>query len=271
MSESDAVKRAGTQPATIDSIVRDLRALGVAQGSVLLVHSSLSSMGWVCGHAHAVIVALQEALGPSGTLVMPTQSAHLSEPSHWQSPPVPSSWWPVIRTAMPPYDERMTPTRGMGVIPECFRNQDGAVRSRHPQVSFAARGAKAWEIVSDHAYDYALGEQSPLARMYDLDASVLLLGVDHDRNTSLHLAEYRAEYPGKMKVQSAAPVTIEGERVWRTLADINIRSDDFKKLGEAMRKARLINVGMVAQAQAQLFSQRAAVDFAIEWIESHRR
>ena len=271
MAESDAIKRAGVQPATVESLTQDLRRLGVAPGSVLMVHSSLNSLGWVCGHAHAAVLALEAAVEASGTLVMPTQSAHLSEPSHWQSPPVPASWWPTIRSEMPAFDPDLTPTRGMGVIPECFRNQDGAVRSWHPQVSFAARGPKAWEIVADHAYDYGLGEQSPLARVYDLDGWVLLLGVDHDRNTSLHLAEYRAEFPGKVQVQSAAPVMVEGERTWRTLLDINICSDDFNKIGEAMRKAKLVKVGMVAQAQAQLFRQRDAVEFAVAWIESHRR
>lgn len=271
MSESDAIKNSGTQPATVDSLAKDLRRLGIKEGSVLIVHSSLRSLGWVCGHAHAAILALERAVGEAGTLVMPTQSAHLSEPSHWQNPPVPAAWWPTIRANMPAYDTCLTPTRGMGAIPECFRNQEGTVRSQHPQVSFAARGPQAWPIIADHSYDYGLGELSPLARIYELDGWVLLLGVDHDRNTSLHLAEYRADYPGKTKVQSAAPVLIDGERTWRTLFDINIRSDDFKKIGEAMRRAKLVKVGMVGQAQAQWFRQRAAVDFAVEWMEKHRR
>src|SRR5690349_7103098 len=61
-------------------------------------------------------------------------------------------------------------------------------------VSFAAWGRHALPITANHALDYGLGEHSPLARLYDLDGSVLLLGVGYERRTSLHLAEYRAPY-----------------------------------------------------------------------------
>ena len=73
-------------------------------GTVVLVHSSLSAMGWVCGGAVAAITALQGVLGSSGTLVMPAHSPGLSEPGKWQNPPVPESWWPVIRENLPAYD-----------------------------------------------------------------------------------------------------------------------------------------------------------------------
>ena len=75
-------------PWTVATLAADLAALGVRPGSTLVVHSSLSSIGYVTGGAHAVVLALVEALGPDGTLVVPTHSGELSDPGRWQRPPV---------------------------------------------------------------------------------------------------------------------------------------------------------------------------------------
>ena len=112
MNEATAVHRAGDKPATIASLRDDLLALGVRPGMVLLVHSSLSALGWVSGGPVAVVLALEAALGEAGTLVMPTHSGDLSDPAAWRNPPVPEAWWAVIRDTMPAYDPGLTPARG---------------------------------------------------------------------------------------------------------------------------------------------------------------
>ena len=195
MREAEVIART-PEPRTLRSLTADLQRLGVEPGSTLLVHSSLSKIGWVAGGAVAVVQALLAAVGPEGTLVMPAHS-NMSNPKGWQNPPVPESWWQVILDERPPFDPRTTPTRGMGAIAECFRSWPGARRSDHPEVSFAALGPNAEAITADHERDFMLGEGSPLARLYELDACVLLLGVGHANNTSLHLAEYRSGVRGR--------------------------------------------------------------------------
>ncbi|MHB0874644.1 MAG: AAC(3) family N-acetyltransferase [Anaerolineae bacterium] len=270
MSEVDAIAKAGALPVTLPSLVDDLTRLGLRVGMTVLVHSSLSALGWVAGGPVAVILALEQVLGPSGTLVMPTHTGDLSDPAQWQCPPVPEPWWQIIRDTVPAFDPALTPTRGMGAVPECFRNQPGVLRSAHPQVSFAARGANAAAITAGHELANALGEGSPLARLYELDALVLLLGVGHDNNTSLHLAEYRADWPSKRTMRLGTAMVVDGMRRWVNFDDIDVCSDDFEAIGAAFAASGGVITGTVGHAPYQLMRQRALVDYAVAWMGANR-
>lgn len=264
------------RPSTVSTLEAELRGLGVEPGMTLVVHSAMSKLGWIAGGAEAIVAALQRAVGPSGTLVMPTHTGGLSDPAHWGNPPAPESWWDAIRAEMPPYDPDVTPTRQMGAIPETFRRMPGVRRSNHPHVSFAAWGARAEDALAGHGDDIgalgdSLGEASPTGRVCAWGGFILLLGVGYENNTTLHLAEYRAEYASKTFEDHGAPVRVDGERRWARFRDLAFDSDDFEALGaDFERDADCVRIGRVGLSTSRLMPSRALVDYAVRWMERHR-
>ena len=264
MSERDVID-ATERPVTAESLGRDLGALGLGPGATVMVHTSLSALGYVVGGAETVVTALRDAVGPDGTLMMPTHSSQYTDPGGWRNPPVPPGWVETMRATMPPFDPEHSPTREMGVVAEHFRRLPGVLRSTHPTVSAAAVGPRAADLLADHSLDRGLGEGSPQARLYDLDGQVLLLGVSHVNNTSLHLAEHRAVPAGHPLLAQSSPVIIDGTRRWVAHDEID-DDNDFAAIGVAFAATGAQRSGSVGAGVGHLMRARAVVDFAVGWL-----
>jgi aminoglycoside 3-N-acetyltransferase len=256
-------------PHTVTSLAAQIRDLGIAAGDVVLLHSSMKSLGFVVGGSQAVVQALLDVVGPAGTLAVPTHTPDNSDPADWQHPPVPEAWWQVIREQAPGFDPAISPSRSMGVIAETVRTWPGAVRSNHPWVSFAAIGAQAADITADHRLDDALGEQSPLGAIYRLGGLVLLLGCGHDSNTSLHLAEWRQTSPPRARRGSSVR-NPDGTSSWVTWTDVAEDEGDFEQLGADFETTVGVTEGLIGTATSRLMPARALVDFGTDWIARHR-
>jgi aminoglycoside 3-N-acetyltransferase len=202
---------------------------------------------------------------------MPTHSTDLSDPEKWSNPPVPKEWCAVMREEMPPFFPDMTPTNGVGVVPECFRGQHDTLRSCHPSVSWAAWGKNAKKIIENHALSMSQGETSPLARLYELGAYVLLFGVGFESNTCFHLAEYRSRFAKLKKCQRGAPTFQNGQVLWTLYDDIYWYDADFAEMGACFEtQTPEVTRGYIGQAESLLFPLRAAVDFAVDWMNENR-
>ncbi len=253
---------------TADDLCRELRALGLDAGAALVVHVALSRIGRVAGGAASLIQALMAVLTPAGTLVMPTFTGQLSDPAEWCDPPAPAGKAAALRAGMQPFDPARTPTRNMGAVPEAFRLLPGVHRSRHPMQSLAAWGRGAAELTAGHAPDWPLGPDSPLGRLCEMGGQVLLIGVGHDRNSTLHLAETRARR--RRVITRQMPVARpRGGVDWLEIDDV---ADDNGRLvpalGAAFEASGQVRIGRIGQAEARLMSQRALVDFAVPWFEA---
>jgi len=144
-------------------LLPQLKALGVPAGGVLLVHTALSKVGTT---PHALIEALLAAIGPAGTLVMPSMADNDDAP----------------------FDRAHSSCRAVGVVADTFWRLPNVRRSDSPH-AFAAHGPLAARITEPHPVDIPHGLDSPPGRVYQLTGSVLLLGVGHDADTTIHVAE----------------------------------------------------------------------------------
>jgi len=256
---------------TLTSLKRDFEALGVKPGANIIMHSSLSKIGWTVGGPVSVIKALMQILTSEGTLVMPTFSSGNSEPSKWENPPVPESWWDTIRKEMPAFEPKITPTRGMGTIVDTFRNWPDVLRSNHPMSSFAAWGKHAKFITENHELISDLGEGSPISRLYELNGQILLVGVSHENNSSIHLAEYRSDFPGKKYDKTGCAMLIKNQREWIEWEELDLDPDDFEELGKDFESEINYKPGKIGLAESRLIPLRATVDFGVEWLKKNRK
>ena len=224
---------------SIEQLAAQLRALGVRPGGVLLVHTAFTEVRPVEGGPLGLIEALRAALGPGGTLVMP-----------------------AMTDGETVFDPVATPTHDMGITAELFRRQPGVLRSTHPAGSFAAAGPLAERICAPQPLSPPHGPDSPVGRVHDLDGQVLLLGVEHSEDTTLHLAEAIARVPYSV----SHPCVVEQGGAARPvmIAEPDHCCVRFRLADDWLRSRRLQGEGPVGAGHARLCRSRDIVAVAVE-------
>jgi aminoglycoside 3-N-acetyltransferase len=253
-------------------LAADLRALGVREGGIVMVHTRMSALGRVIGGSETVVRALLDALGREGTLV-----AYAS----WAEHVYHADDWPAEHRAAyladPPAFDLATGAvdPGYGRIPERVRTWPGAQRSSHPEASVVAVGPRASWLTASQAGDDGYGAGSPFARIVEGGGQVLMLGAPLDTVTIMHHAEAIARIPGKRTVTFTVRLASGEDRVYTDIDTsrgafpyerLGLEEDEFAVIAREALAAGIGVRGTVGEAQSHLFPAPELVAFAVRWM-----
>jgi aminoglycoside 3-N-acetyltransferase len=220
------------------AVIDQLLELGVQAGGVLVVHTAFSRVAPVEGGPRGLIEAIQAAMGPHGTVAMPSMSDDDDRP----------------------FDPARTPCAGMGAVADTFWRLPGILRSDSPH-AFAAMGPSAAEMTAPHPVEVPHGLDSPVGRAYELDGHVLLLGVGHDANTTIHLAENLAGV--RYRRPKYATIVSAGQASRVSYDEIDHCCQKFALVDEWLEARGRQRRGVVGHAEARLARSRDIVDAAV--------
>ena len=264
--------------------LEEIRALGVAEGDTLMLHVSLRKLGATLagtqGGAAEVIAAIDEAVGPDGTWMMILGG---EDPWDWVNRPgnVDEEHRAALLGGSEPFRSLERTALGeVGVLAELMRTTPGTEVNDHPEGRFAARGARARDLLDPTPWDDYYGPGSALERFVEWGGKVLRLGADPETVTVLHYAEYLADV--------AHPRRVARHRYWdgpngpeivvvRCLDDeaglVDLPGEDYfaRIVRLYLAEGRALGVGTVGSTTAELLDAADLVGYGAAWMSRHLR
>lgn len=203
-----------------------LQQMGLKTGDKVLLHSSLLSLGKVDGGPDAVIDAFLDVLGKEGTLVLPIFGA-------------------------------------LGVLTEVFKARPEAIHSPCPVGTVAAIGADAETLCRDHwQAETAHGKDTPFTRLAEMDGYICLLGVDQDRNTSLHSVEALLELPYLCETSRTFELP-DGREITKSWKYYPGPHRDFIGIDRYFRESGAMKIRRIGNSQVRLIKSRDLLEIGI--------
>ncbi|HHY97207.1 MAG TPA: AAC(3) family N-acetyltransferase [Firmicutes bacterium] len=236
---------------TKEMIVAGLRELGIKEGDGFLVHSSLSSFGYVAGGADTVIDAMLEAVGPEGTVLVPTLTGRREDGP--DDPPI--------------FDVRHSPC-WTGRIPSEFMKRPEARRSLHPTHSVSGIGPSVPDLIAGHEHSTTpCGKETPYYRLAQRGGYILLIGVGQGSNTTIHTAEELAGVPYHMQKVPTDTVIIDydGNRHMERLYLHDWGTPRrFERIDEELLNLGIMRMGKVGASTLRLIKSLPMIEFLVE-------
>src|SRR5215204_517111 len=236
-----------------------------------MLHASVRAVGAVAGGPDQIHLALKDALTPGGTLLM-----YASCPEHYDEigrGNLTDAQERELLEKLPPFDASTARSqRDNGALVELLRTYPGSIVNDHV-ARFVAWGEQARYLFATQPWDYAFGRGSALDRFVELDGKILMLGSDHDTVTFLHYAEHIADIPDKKVARYKVPVAVDGQRVWKEIAEFDTADAGAHANWPPRFFARLVNTYLenighrgarVGDAQAFLIDARGLLAFTLD-------
>ena len=255
---------------TREQLAADLRDIGVSRGDLLMVHASVRAVGEVAGGPDEIHLAIKDALGSDGTLMMYASCPrYVDEVGRGNLTPAEEA---EVLEKLPAFDPvTARSARDNGALVEMLRSYPGSRVNAHP-ARFVVWGRDADYLLSRQPWDYAFGRDSALERFVERDGKILFLGCDRDTVTFLHYAEHIVDIPDKRIARFKVPVLENGRRVWRDMEEFNTAGDGvhanwpdrfFAQIVDSHLAATGNRGGMIGDAQSYVLRARALLDAAL--------
>lgn len=256
------------------ALAHDIAGLGVRAGDVVMAHAALRRIGPMLNGPDALIGAIRDVIGPSGTLLGYADWDALYEVDAHGHPD------DALRADIPPFDIAASRcARDNGAFVEFLRTTPGTQRSANPGASMLALGARAAWFTADHPLDYGYGEGSPFAKIVEAGGKVLMAGAPHDTMTLLHHAEHLARLPNKRIVRRETPFATPRGVEWRMIEEFNTsipvvgdpERNHFAELVGAFIATGRAREGVIGAGSSLLVEAREVIPFAVDWLERELR
>lgn len=243
-----------------EDIKRQLTAMGLGKGMLVLVEANSNMLGYISGSHQALIEAIMECVGYEGTIVMPSFTPQMLDPACIKNCHIDRESWQYIRDGVSGFDKKLSaPLQSDELVLQFMRNE-GVARSYHPLYSFLAWGKYAKIICDKHPLHFGLSKDSPLGKLYELNGYVLLLGCGFEDCTMLHLAHYNGQ---KLPIHiTSAPIERNNRVYWKDMLDLELNKEGFLEIGEVMEERKIVRTMYLGSGRCRFFSAREATNIA---------
>lgn len=242
-------------------VIKMFEELGVRKGMTILLQGDMNRLGYIIGEEQTVLDALIECVGYEGTIVMPSFTPHLSDPAN-KKERIARFHWNQLRENTPAFHRKKSLPKSNDTLIKQFMHNEGVVRSYHPIYSFVALGKYAKLICDKHPLHFGLNEVSPLGKLEELNAFVVMLGCDVEESLAFSLAHYK-KHLMPVKVMYA-PIENNRKVQWKAMLDLDLSDVSYRNCCEAMEERKVIRHAYLGGGKCSFFSMREAVRQAYE-------